>query len=41
MTDANTRHRLVSSIDDLEREKQQVQAENARIIEENRSLLGL
>ncbi|CAG8146014.1 unnamed protein product [Penicillium nalgiovense] len=33
------RHRLVSSIDDLEREKQQVQAENARIIEENRSLL--
>jgi hypothetical protein len=33
------RHRLVSSIDDLEREKQQVQAENARIVEENRSLL--
>jgi cell division septum initiation protein DivIVA len=33
------RYRLVSSIDDLEREKQQVQAENARIIEENRSLL--
>ncbi|KAJ5355728.1 hypothetical protein N7517_010337 [Penicillium concentricum] len=33
------RHRLVGSIDDLEREKQQVQAENARIIEENRSLL--
>lgn len=33
------RHRLVDSIDDLEREKQQVQAENARIIEENRSLL--
>ncbi|KAF7522937.1 hypothetical protein PCG10_006891 [Penicillium crustosum] len=33
------RHRLVDSIDDLEREKQQAQAENARIIEENRSLL--
>ncbi|CAG8903103.1 unnamed protein product [Penicillium egyptiacum] len=33
------RHRLVSSIDDLEREKKQVQAENARIIEENRTLL--
>ena len=33
------RHRLVASIDDLEREKQEVQAENARIIEENRSLL--
>lgn len=33
------RHRLVGSIEDLEREKQQVQAENARIIEENRSLL--
>ncbi|KAJ5496307.1 hypothetical protein N7463_008294 [Penicillium fimorum] len=33
------RHRLVSSINDLEREKQQVQAENARIVEENRSLL--
>ncbi|CAG7949417.1 unnamed protein product [Penicillium olsonii] len=33
------RHRLVTSIDDLEREKKQVQAENARIIEENRSLL--
>ncbi|KAJ6098648.1 hypothetical protein N7467_000183 [Penicillium canescens] len=33
------RHRLVASIDDLERERQEVQAENARIIEENRSLL--
>lgn len=33
------RHRLVGSIDDLEREKRQAQAENARIIEENRSLL--
>ncbi|OQD83129.1 hypothetical protein PENANT_c018G09110 [Penicillium antarcticum] len=33
------RHRLVASIDDLEREKQEVQAQNARIIEENRSLL--
>jgi chromosome segregation ATPase len=33
------RHRLVTSIDDLEREKKEVQAENARIIEENRSLL--
>ena len=33
------RHRLVTSIDDLEREKKQVQAENTRIIEENRSLL--
>ncbi|KAJ5121138.1 uncharacterized protein N7515_009099 [Penicillium bovifimosum] len=33
------RHRLVANIDDLEREKKQVQAENARIIEENRSLL--
>jgi cell division septum initiation protein DivIVA len=33
------RHRLVGSIDDLEREKQEVQAENARIVEENRSLL--
>ncbi|CAI7640125.1 unnamed protein product [Penicillium palitans] len=33
------RHRLVDSIDDLEREKQEAQAENARIIEENRSLL--
>ncbi|CAG7961973.1 unnamed protein product [Penicillium salamii] len=33
------RHRLITSIDDLEREKKQVQAENARIIEENRSLL--
>ncbi|KAJ5807560.1 hypothetical protein N7447_011016 [Penicillium robsamsonii] len=33
------RHRLVNSIDDLEREKQQVQAENTRIIEENRILL--
>ncbi|KAJ5782130.1 hypothetical protein N7457_003904 [Penicillium paradoxum] len=33
------RHRLVANIDELECEKQQVQAENARIIEENRSLL--
>ncbi|CAI7638607.1 unnamed protein product [Penicillium glandicola] len=33
------RHRLVGSIDSLELEKQQVQAENARIVEENRSLL--
>jgi hypothetical protein len=33
------RHRLVASIDDLEREKQEVQAQNARIIEENRNLL--
>ncbi|KAJ5951734.1 uncharacterized protein N7479_010147 [Penicillium vulpinum] len=33
------RHRLISNIDDLEREKQRFQAENARIIEENRSLL--
>lgn len=33
------RHRLVANIDDLEREKQQAQAENARIIEENRTLL--
>jgi hypothetical protein len=33
------RHRLVANIEDLEREKKQVQAENARIIEENRSLL--
>ncbi|KAJ5558071.1 hypothetical protein N7535_009561 [Penicillium sp. DV-2018c] len=33
------RHRLLANIDDLEREKKEVQAENARIIEENRSLL--
>ncbi|KAJ5177426.1 uncharacterized protein N7500_000125 [Penicillium coprophilum] len=33
------RHRLVGSIDDLERQKQQVQVENARIVEENRNLL--
>lgn len=33
------RQRLVASIDTLEREKRQVQAENARIVEENRSLL--
>ncbi|KGO77151.1 hypothetical protein PITC_023930 [Penicillium italicum] len=33
------RNRLVDSIDALEREKQEAQAENARIIEENRSLL--
>ncbi|KAJ5806897.1 hypothetical protein N7474_010489 [Penicillium riverlandense] len=33
------RQRLVASIDALEREKRQVQAENARIVEENRSLL--
>ncbi|KAJ6084509.1 hypothetical protein N7486_011309 [Penicillium sp. IBT 16267x] len=33
------RQRLVDSVDSLEREKRQVQAENARIIEENRSLL--
>ena len=33
------RQRLVDSVDALEREKRQVQAENARIVEENRSLL--
>lgn len=33
------RQRLVANIDALEREKRQVQAENARIVEENRSLL--
>ncbi|KAL2798553.1 hypothetical protein BJX66DRAFT_34661 [Aspergillus keveii] len=33
------RRRLFASIDNLEREKRQVQAENARIVEENRSLL--
>jgi hypothetical protein len=33
------RHRLVSSIESLEREKREAQAENARIIEENRGLL--
>ncbi|KAL2864906.1 uncharacterized protein BJX67DRAFT_373546 [Aspergillus lucknowensis] len=33
------RRRLLASIDNLEREKRQVQAENARIVEENRSLL--
>jgi hypothetical protein len=33
------RQRLVDSIDALEREKREVQAENARIVEENRSLL--
>ncbi|KAL5334836.1 hypothetical protein BJX70DRAFT_391080 [Aspergillus crustosus] len=33
------RHRLLASIENLEREKRQVQTENARIIEENRSLL--
>lgn len=33
------RRGLLSSIDNLEREKRQVQAENARIIEENRALL--
>lgn len=33
------RHRLLDSVDALEREKRQVQAENARIVEENRSLL--
>ncbi|KAJ5757097.1 uncharacterized protein N7511_007279 [Penicillium nucicola] len=33
------RHRLVSSVDSLEREKQEVQAQNSRIIEENRNLL--
>ncbi|PYH88836.1 hypothetical protein BO71DRAFT_403551 [Aspergillus ellipticus CBS 707.79] len=33
------RHRLLVSVDNLEREKRQVQAENARIIEENRDLL--
>ncbi|OQE29488.1 hypothetical protein PENSTE_c002G06353 [Penicillium steckii] len=33
------RQRLVDNVDALEREKSQVQAENARIIEENRSLL--
>lgn len=33
------RQRLVASVESLEREKRQVQAENARIVEENRSLL--
>ncbi|KAL2830085.1 hypothetical protein BJY01DRAFT_240506 [Aspergillus pseudoustus] len=33
------RRRLFASIDNLEREKRQIQAENARIVEENRSLL--
>lgn len=34
------RRRLMDSIDALEREKQEVQAENARIVNENRNLLG-
>lgn len=33
------RHHLLTSIENLEREKRQVQEENARIIEENRGLL--
>ncbi|KAJ6151812.1 hypothetical protein N7470_006940 [Penicillium chermesinum] len=33
------RRRLLDSVDALEREKRQVQAENARIVEENRDLL--
>lgn len=33
------RQRLVDNVDALEREKRQVQVENARIVEENRSLL--
>ncbi|KAJ5698201.1 hypothetical protein N7462_000206 [Penicillium macrosclerotiorum] len=33
------RQQLVASVDALEREKRQVQAENARIVEENRALL--
>ncbi|KAL4792741.1 hypothetical protein BDV19DRAFT_368071 [Aspergillus venezuelensis] len=33
------RQRLVASIETLEREKRQVEAENARIVEENRNLL--
>jgi hypothetical protein len=33
------RRRFIDNVDTLEREKRQVQAENARIIEENRSLL--
>ncbi|KAK9575688.1 hypothetical protein V6Z92_009517 [Aspergillus fumigatus] len=33
------RRRLLANIENLEREKRQVEAENARIIEENRSLL--
>lgn len=33
------RQRLVASVESLEHEKRQVQAENARIVEENRSLL--
>lgn len=33
------RQRLVASVESLERERLQVQAENARIVEENRSLL--
>lgn len=40
MADAEAdRQRLVASVESLEREKRQVQAENARIVEENRSLL--
>ncbi|KAJ5929752.1 hypothetical protein N7454_006702 [Penicillium verhagenii] len=33
------RQRLIDNVDSVEREKRQVQAENARIVEENRSLL--
>lgn len=33
------RHRLLANIESLEREKRQAQAENARIVEENRGLL--
>ncbi|KAJ5707963.1 hypothetical protein N7488_007764 [Penicillium malachiteum] len=33
------RRRLIESVDALEREKREVQAENARIVEENRNLL--
>jgi hypothetical protein len=36
---AEDRQRLVDSVDALEHEKREVQAENARIVEENRSLL--
>lgn len=40
MADAEEdRQRLLDSVDALEREKRQVQAENARIVEENRCLL--
>lgn len=40
MADAEAdRQRLTASVESLEREKRQVQAENARIVEENRSLL--